>query len=78
MKYETIREARLRHPFRPFYIKTTDGRVFFIRDEVHLVVAPKVVALYDAAKDEHEMLTPSDVERIVYADHPLGVDENGR
>jgi len=77
MEYEAIREARLRHPFRPFFIRTVDGRVFFIREDVHLAVAPGVVAFYDQLQDRREIMKPSDIDGILYADQPLGTTPNG-
>ena len=38
MDYEVIREARLRRPFRPFFLRTLDGQIFFIREDVHVAV----------------------------------------
>jgi hypothetical protein len=68
MDYEAIRAARLRLPFRPFLVRAKDGSVFFISEDVHVAVSPKVVALYDAKQDRRAILSPSDVDEITYAD----------
>lgn len=71
MDYETIRAARLRQPFAPFSVRTKDGNRFLIREDLHIVVSPKVVALYDAGQDCHAILAPSDIEAISYENEPL-------
>jgi hypothetical protein len=76
MDYEPIRAARLRRPFQPFYLRTHDGRVFFVREDLHIAVAPKVVAFYDADQGP-EILKPSEIESLTYADQPLGTTVNG-
>jgi len=77
MDYQVIREARLRRPFRPFFLRTLDGQIFFICEDVHVVVSPIVVAIYDQGQDKHAILKPADVDGILYADQPLGAITNG-
>ena len=77
MDYEVIREARLRRPFRPFFLRTVDGQIFFIREDVHVAVSPTVVAVYDEAQNNRAILKPSDIDGIQYADQPLGATTNG-
>ena len=77
MDYEVIREARLRRPFRPFFLRTVKGEIFFIREDLHLVVSPVVVAIYDQGQDKRAILKPGDIEGILYTDQPLGTLQNG-
>jgi hypothetical protein len=78
MDYETIREARLRRPFRPFFLRTVAGEIFFIREDVHVVVSPVVVAIYDQGQDRHAILKPIDIDGILYPDQPLGTMMHGQ
>jgi hypothetical protein len=77
MDYEVIRAARLCRPFRPFFLRTLDGQIFFIREDVHVAVSPTVVAVYDEAQNNRALLKPSDVDGLLYADQPLGAVTNG-
>ena len=72
MDYEAIREARLRYPFRPFFMKTKRGRVFFVDVPEHLAVAPKVVIVYDIEKEVPVTMSPAEVAGIVPVDDGPG------
>ncbi len=78
MNYELIREARLREPFRRIFVKTTDGRVYFVREPEHLAVAEHMVVLYDEAQDEHVMLNPEEIDSLVEGNQPTGAARDGR
>jgi hypothetical protein len=78
MDYELIREARLRYPFRPFFLKTKRGRVFFVGVPEHLAVAPKVVIVHDHTKNIPVQFSPLEVEAIIYTDEASGAQTDGR
>jgi hypothetical protein len=77
MQYEAIREARLRHPFRPFILKTTAGKIFFVGEAEHLAVAPHVVIVLDHDTQVQVLLKPDEVASITYMEQSTAGRPNG-
>lgn len=69
MEYQTIREARLRRPFRPFVLRATNNRSFIVREPTHLAVASFAVAVVDS-DDIGVCLAPDEVESLIFFADP--------
>ncbi len=62
---------RLRHPFRPFFLKTTAGKVFLVDQAEHLALARQTVVVVDYETQTNVPLTLADIDSIVYTNEPV-------
>ena len=68
MDYQTIREARLREPFRPFRLRTTAGQVFHITRPEYLAVSSRAVGILDGEDGGGYAFQPAEIEALEYED----------
>ena len=69
MDIEKIRELRLAHPFRPFNLRTKDGRRLPVDEAYYLGIAPsKRFIMHSSVGGGFERLRPEDIEDVDYDD----------
>jgi len=65
-----IRDARLRRPFRPFFLKAKDGRRFPVLEPEHVLVTHWLLVVVNEA-DSLSHMYPTEIESLEYADEPI-------
>ncbi len=68
MDTNTIREAVLRRPFKPFTLRMNDGRKFHIPHPEYTAVSRRVVLVVDAQSEAGVYLEPILISSLQYED----------
>ena len=66
MELNILRDARRSDPFRPFAIRTTDGRTLRVRAPESVAIGPNI-AIVIKEDDALEMLDPSAIDSLDFA-----------
>ena len=69
MDIERLRELRLAHPFRPFYLVMSDGRKLPVDKSYYLAISPtKRFAVHSSVDGGYEIIRPDQVSDVDYED----------
>lgn len=74
MNYVEIRDARLRRPFRSFYLRAKDGRRFPVLEPEHVLPMPTFLVVVDPADELPTYVSPKEIEAIEYVDETVSAD----
>jgi hypothetical protein len=81
MDTSTIREAVLRHPFRPFTLRMNDGREYYIPHPEYVAVSPVVVLAVNSTNNAGVYLEPQLIASLQYEEEapkaPAGSNGGG-
>jgi hypothetical protein len=80
MDTNTVREAVLKRPFRPFYLRMNDGREFYIPHPEYVAVSRRVVLAINSVTDAGVYLEPVLIASLHYEDErpkPAAGPNNG-
>jgi hypothetical protein len=69
MDIERLRELRLAHPFRPFYLVMSDGRRLPVDEPYYLGISPtKRFAVHSSEGGGYEVVRPNQVSDVEFGD----------
>lgn len=65
MELQELRDARRSHPFRPFAIRTTDGRAVHVPVPESVAIGPNIAIVINE-DDAIEVLDPSAIDSLEF------------
>jgi hypothetical protein len=77
MDTNTIREAVLRRPFKPFNLSMNDGREFYIPHPEYVAVSRRVVFVIDHVSEAGVYLEPILISSLQYEDGEVNSKAQG-
>ena len=72
-----IRQARLRRPFRSFYLRAKDGVRYPVLEPEHVLVMTNLLVVVDPADRVPTHVSPNEIEAIEYVDEQTESPGNG-